>query len=174
MAYRNKTFVSFASEDLHYYRLMCAWRANEHIEFDFLDAHDINTARDTSTPDTIKRRLTERLSNTKQVVMLVGDVTRAKAGKASSFIYHEVETIRRLALPVIFANLNKGRQVQTNRIPERLVDRYTMSVSFGPSIIKFALDDFPDKYHANLTAAGTAQKTGGYHYLDSVYTRLGL
>ena len=54
MAYRNKTFVSFASEDIDYYRIMCAWRKNEHIEFDFHDAHDLNVALDTSRPDTIR------------------------------------------------------------------------------------------------------------------------
>lgn len=87
MAYRNKTFVSFASEDLHYYRLMQAWKKNEKIDFNFYDAHDLNTALDTSKPETIRRRLRERFSNTKQVVLLVGDKTRSKAGNSKSFIY---------------------------------------------------------------------------------------
>jgi hypothetical protein len=59
MAYRNKTFVSFASEDINYYRLMQAWKANEHIDFNFYDAHDLNTALDSSQQDTIERRLSE-------------------------------------------------------------------------------------------------------------------
>jgi hypothetical protein len=63
MAYRNKTFVSFDSEDIHAYRLMQAWKANDNIDFDFHDAHDLNTARDTSEPETIERRLSERLSS---------------------------------------------------------------------------------------------------------------
>jgi hypothetical protein len=174
MAYRNKTFVSFASEDLHYYRLMCAWKENEKIDFDFLDAHDINIARDTSSADTINRRLTERLSNTKQVVMLVGDVTRSKAARLSSFLHHEVETIMRLDIPVIFANVNKSRRADTNRIPAALASRYSMSVAFGPKIIQFALDDFPPKYVSNLTASLGSRKTGPYYYEDSVYSRLGL
>lgn len=62
MAYRNKTFVSFASEDIRSYRLMEAWRSNRNIEFDFHDAHDLNTARDTSDAETIRRRLRERLA----------------------------------------------------------------------------------------------------------------
>jgi hypothetical protein len=72
MAYRNKTFVSFASEDLSSYRLMTAWKANKNIEFNFIDAHDLNTALDTSQPETIRRRLRERVTNTKQVVLLLG------------------------------------------------------------------------------------------------------
>lgn len=170
MAYRNKTFVSFASEDLHYYRLMCAWKANERIEFDFVDAHDINVARDTSTPETIKRRLSERLANTKQVVLLVGDEARAKAARPSSFLYHEVNTIQQLDIPVIFANLNKSRQAQIARIPAALVNRYTISVPFGPKPIKFALDDFPDTYRANLSASAVTRKNTPHCYLDSVYT----
>jgi hypothetical protein len=174
MAYRNKTFVSFASEDLNYYRLMCAWKQNEHIDFDFLDAHDINTARDPSTPETINRRLSERLANTKQVVMLIGDVTRAKAGRSSSFIYHEVATIIRLDLPVIFANLNKSRSADTARIPALLTGRYSISVPFGPKIIKYALDDFPPKYEANRKAPASSKKSTPHHYVDSVYKDLAL
>lgn len=57
MSYRNKTYVAFASEDIHNYRLMTAWKASKNIDFDFTNAHDIYAARDTSTADTIKRRL---------------------------------------------------------------------------------------------------------------------
>jgi hypothetical protein len=39
MSYRNKTYVAFASEDIKQYWLMKAWRENEHIEFEFFDAH---------------------------------------------------------------------------------------------------------------------------------------
>lgn len=174
MAYRNKTFVSFASEDLHYYRLMCAWKANERIDFDFLDAHDINTARDTSTPETIKRRLSERLANTKQVVMLIGDATRAKAARDTSFLYHEVNTIQQLEIPVIFANVNKSRVAEVARLPAKLINRYTMSVAFGPKAIKFALDDFPDAYRANLSAPAATRKNNPHYYWDSVYAEQGL
>ena len=52
MAYRNKVFVSFdGDKDIHYYRLMRAWKQNDNTSFDFLDAHDINTALDTSTEE---------------------------------------------------------------------------------------------------------------------------
>ncbi len=57
---------------------MTAWNSKRKIEFNFHDAHDLNTALDTSTPETIKRRLRERLVNTKQVLLLIGDETKAK------------------------------------------------------------------------------------------------
>jgi antiphage defense system Thoeris ThsB-like protein len=174
MAYRNKTFVSFASEDIHFYRLMCAWRVNKRIEFDFYDAHDINVARDSSQADTINRRLRERLGNTKQVVMLIGDVTRRKAANPNSFVYYEARTILRLGLPVIFANVNRSRVAQPGRIPEVLLDPYTISTSFGPTILKYALDEFPDDYAANSRLPEYKQKKGTYQYNQYVYEGLGL
>src|SRR5690606_6853185 len=49
MAYRNKTYIAFDGDsDIRYYRLMKAWSANEHFDFEFHDAHDLNTARDSS------------------------------------------------------------------------------------------------------------------------------
>ena len=169
MAYRNKTFVSFASEDINYYRMMQAWKANEHIDFDFHDAHDINTALDTSQRDTIERRLTERLANTKQVVMLIGDGTRRKAGDGNSFVHHEVTVIKRLRLPVVFANLNQSRTVEKDRLPSALIDQYSISVSFQPKIIKYALDEYIDGYSANFSS-----RSGPYQYASKVYADLGL
>jgi MTH538 TIR-like domain (DUF1863) len=169
MAYRNKTFVSFASEDIAYYRLMTAWRQNQHIEFDFHNAHDLNNALDTSQPETIRRRLRERLSNTKQVVMLLGDDTRRVAGRSARFLYYEVEVISRLELPVVFANLNKSRDAQTHRMPAALESAYTLSVSFQPAIIKKALDDWVERY-----PAGKLSNSGPHFYKASVYTNLGL
>ncbi len=169
MAYRNKTFVSFASEDIGYYRSMTAWRRNENIDFNFHDAHDLNTALDTSQPETIRRRLRERLANTKHVVLLVGDHTRAVARKPSRFLHYEVETIDRLELPVVFANLNGSRHAETNRMPERLLAAYTLSVSFQAAIIKYALDDWAERYRRDR-----ASKTGPYFYKPQVYRQLGL
>jgi len=52
MAYRNKTYVAFDGDydegDMWAYRIMQAWNASEHIDFNFYNAHDINSARDTS------------------------------------------------------------------------------------------------------------------------------
>jgi hypothetical protein len=169
MAYRNKTFVSFASEDIAHYRLMTAWHANPRFDFRFQDAHDLNTALDTSQPETIRRRLRERLANTRQVVMLLGRQTRAVAGRTSRFLYYEVEVIDRLELPVVFVNLNGSRDAESARMPVRLETNYTLSVSFQPSIIKEALDDWVERFPRERRT-----KSGSYSYENSVYKRLGL
>jgi hypothetical protein len=172
MAYRNKTFVSFASEDIHYYRLMCAWKENEKIDFDFHDAHGINVARDSSQAETINRRLGERLENTKQVVMLIGDATRRKAADPNTFVYYEARKILKLRLPVVFANVNGSREAQRNRIPEILLEQYSMSVGFGPKIVKYALDNFPENFATNGGLPEEKQRKGLYYYKESVYDSL--
>jgi len=174
MAYRNKTFISFASEDIHYYRLMCAWRVNTKFEFDFYDAHDINVARDSSQAATINRRLRERLVNTKQVIMLIGDDTRRKAANPNTFVYYEARTILSLGLPIIFANVNRSRVSQTHRIPEILLEPYTMSTSFGPYILRYALDNFPNDFAENQRLSEINRKKKAYHYKESIYESLGL
>lgn len=74
MPYRNKVFVSFDGDtDIHYYRLMRAWKQSDHTDFNFYDAHDLTQARDTSSDETIKRSLSSRIS---------GSWTRRSAGRA--------------------------------------------------------------------------------------------
>lgn len=58
MAYRNKTYVCFDGDtDMRYYNLMKAWKQNDNTEFNFYDAHDLNSARDTSLEQSIKNQL---------------------------------------------------------------------------------------------------------------------
>lgn len=173
MAYRNKTYVAFASEDISSYRLMTAWQENENIDFNFLDAHSLNVALDTSQPDTIRTRLRERLANTKQSVVLISNTTKRKAADPDSFLYYEIEAIAKLGLPVVFANLDGSRTVLTSKLPAKLASPYyTMSVSFQPKIIQYALDDYVSKFSSNAQAS--TPREGAYYYKDSVYDKLGL
>lgn len=169
MSYRNKTYVAFASEDIHNYRLMEAWRDNDKIDFNFYDAHDLVTALDTSQPETIRRRLRERLNNTKQVIFLGSAKGKSKAGDGRSFLYYEIETIVKLNLPVVIANLNGDRRIDKAVIPELFLneDYYTESVSFQPAIIEYALDNY-------APAFPTSDKTGPHSYKTSVYEQLGI
>lgn len=169
MSYRNKTYVAFASEDIKLYRLMEAWRDNENIDFQFYDAHDLFISRDTSRPETIKRNLRDRMKNAKQVVLLGSPHAKRKGGDGTSFLAHEVRVMMEFKLPVVIANLDGGRIVDSSHIPRPLLDSdyYTMSVSFQPKIIKFALDDYAAEF------SGSA-KVGAYHYKPAVYGRLGL
>lgn len=173
MAYRNKTYVAFASEDISSYRLMTAWRENERIDFNFLDAHSLNVALDTSQRDTIRARLRERLANTKQSVVLISSTTKRKAADPNSFLYYEIEVIDKLNLPVVFVNIDGSRRILTSKLPTKLAHPYyTISVSFQPKIIQHALDDYVTEFNSNAQAS--TPRIGPHYYKDSVYEKLGL
>ncbi len=77
MAYRNKTYICFdGDKDMAYYRLMTAWNANDGFSLNFANAHDLNSARDTSNEESIKRQLRERFSNSKLFIVLIGESTK--------------------------------------------------------------------------------------------------
>jgi hypothetical protein len=169
VSYRNKTYVAFASEDIKSYWLMEAWRDNQNIDFDFYDAHDLYKARDTSTDETIKRRLRERMNNAKQFVLLGSAKARRKGGDGTSFLAYEVETMLKLKLPIVVANLDGGRLIDETVIPQPVLDAkyYTVSVSFQPKIIKYALDEYAPKF-------ATSKKVGPHYYPAKIYEDLDL
>src|SRR5438874_2728189 len=145
MSYRNKTYIAFdGTKDMRYYTTMLMWKANENIDFDFYNAHDLNSARDSSQEESIKRQLRERMQNAKQFILLVGESTRY----LTKFVQWELEYARKLDLPMIVSNLNDVREYDSSRCPSWVVDTEssTVHISFGKDIIKYALDNFPDWY----------------------------
>ena len=79
MAYRNKTYICFdADNDMKYYNLMKAWKENDNIAFNFHNAHEINNLRDGSSEGQIKKKLRERLKDTKVLVLLIGEKMNQK------------------------------------------------------------------------------------------------
>ena len=167
MAYRNKVFISFDGDnDIHYYRLMRAWKQNDRTDFNFFDAHDINTARDTSFETTIKRRLQERLANAKVFVSLIGTDTRY----LYKFVRWELEQGIRLGLPMIGVNLNGMRSQDLDRCPPVIRNELAAYVSFQPAILQYALENWPSEFQ-RLRTGGIS---GPRYYTDDVYRRLGL
>lgn len=167
MSYRNKTYVAFASENIHLYRLMEAWRENKKIDFNFYDAHDLFISRDTSQPETIKRNLHQRMSNAKQVVLIGTPEAKKKGGDGASFLAYEVAAMMEFDLPVVVANHDGDKLVDKNFIPKPLLDAdyYTLSVAFSQGIIKFALDNYAEAFGSN-------GKSGPHYYKQDVYDKL--
>ena len=167
MPYRNKTYVCFdGNTDIHYYNLMKAWKQNDGISFNFFDAHDLNTARDTSLRDSIRAQLRQRLLNSKILVVLIGESTRY----LYKFVRWEMEQALDLAIPIIGVNLNNRRSVDSTRCPPIIRDELVIHVSFKAAILQHALEHWPDR-HRQLVAR---HESGPYRYKDSVYGRLGL
>ncbi len=169
MSYRNKTYVAFASEDIRSYRLMEAWRENQNIAFDFFDAHDLFVSRDTSSRETIRRNLRERMKNAKQIVLLGSAFAKRKGSDGTSFLAHEVALTVGFGLPVVVANLDGDRAIDHDFIPKPFseVDYYSLSVSFQPAIIKYALDHYAPQFAASANR-------GAHYYKDDIYRKVGL
>ncbi len=85
MAYRNGTNIAFhangtnfpINSDIKYYNLIKAWCNKTDDCFNIVNSHEKNAAvRDTSSKETLKRRLRERLNNSKNMLLIVGETTK--------------------------------------------------------------------------------------------------
>ena len=73
MAYRTRTYLAGDwDHDKNAIDTLYWWKENKHLNFDFLDAHELRDARDTSLICTIKRSLKDRLDHSKNFVLIVG------------------------------------------------------------------------------------------------------
>jgi hypothetical protein len=167
MPYRNKLYVAFdGDEDMAYYRTLLMWKANENIDFDFYNAHDLYPARDSSLSDSIKAQLHQRMLNSKVMLLLVG----ARTKYLRVFVPYEIRLARRLDIPLVVANINRLRDYDPTRCPSAVTENEinTVHISFEAKIIKHALDHFPDEYR---TITRPSSKLA---YPASVYRSLGL
>lgn len=166
MVYRNKLYIAFDGDnDMDYYRTLQMWKANQSIDFNFYNAHDLNTARDGSLSDSIKAQLRERMYNSKTMLLLVGANTRY----LRLFVPYEIKLARKLDIPIIVVNLNKKRDYDDARCPSTVKDMVTtVSVSFELGIIRHALSQFPSWYMINKRLSHKLA------YPASVYRGLGL
>lgn len=85
MTYRNGTYIAFHAEgnpdptasDIRYYRMIKAWHEHGAIEFRFINSHEKASAvRDTSRKETLRRSLVERLRNSRNMLLIIGNTTR--------------------------------------------------------------------------------------------------
>ncbi|TDR95475.1 TIR domain-containing protein [Enterovirga rhinocerotis] len=166
MSYRNKTYICFdGHEDMHYYRLMTAWKAHDGNTFNFHDAHDLNSARDTSTEESIKRQLRVRFANSKLLIVLIGEKTK----NLYRFVRWEMEVALNLGLPIIGINLNGSRK-RDGLCPPIIRDELVIYTTFNPKIIEHAMANWPDQ-HDDLKRKGIVDF---YHYTDETYKGFGL
>jgi MTH538 TIR-like domain (DUF1863) len=167
VSHRDRTYVVFdGDEDIWAYGYMKGWRANENVDFDFVDAHDLNplTALATDEPY-IKAVLRDRLKASKQVVVLVGENTK----NLYKFVRWEIEVALELQLPIIVVNLNDRRALDADRCPAILRDEDVVHIAFKLAIIRYALDRFPGERR------GRGNQNGGPRFYDNdLYTQLGL
>lgn len=165
MARRTRTYVAFdADSDIHYYRLMQAWKANDGVEFDFNNAHDLTTIRPDSGEEAIKRSLRERMNNSKIFVLLVGEQTKY----LRKYVPWEIEIAQKADLPIIVVNLNKKREMDAQLCPTALQGALAVHIPYGMDIMQYALDNWPAS-HARYRGEG---KAGAFIYTAQTYDQL--
>ncbi|KAA8371118.1 molecular chaperone Tir [Leuconostoc carnosum] len=166
MAYRNKVYVAFdGDEDMSYYRMLTAWAANTHNDFELNNAHDLNKAYDSSSEESIKRQLRSRFANSKLFIILVGQHTK----NLRKFVKWEIETAIRLEIPIIAVNLNGKRQAD-NLMPTLLLNNLSLVIPYKEVAIKHAMDLWPDADKVHRHNNEMTQ----FHYNDRVYEQLGI
>ena len=151
-----KTFVGFSSTDIHYYRLMLAWKENEHIDFNFANcqlAQEINSEDEAY----IKRKCRERIDLAGTFAVLIGQDTRSK----HKYVRWEMEVALEKKCRIIGINLDGSRQMVQETCPPIIRDVGAVFVPFSPKIVGYALENYK------------MQGKGNWHYKDDVYKQLG-
>jgi hypothetical protein len=134
--YKNKIYVAFdADNDIGWYRLLQAWSANMKIPFGLNDAHQINNIMPYSNESTIKRKLMERLKNSKIFMILVGEQTKY----LYKYVRWEIVMAIKLKLPIIVVNLNQRHYFDFFNCPPILRNVEAQHISFNLLFIQAAL-----------------------------------
>ncbi|WP_072038657.1 TIR domain-containing protein [Plesiomonas shigelloides] len=131
MANRTGTYIGFdglgetdpTKSDFRYYATMQAWSAGKNIDFKFVNSHDKSYAvRDTSLRSTLETRIRERLSASKNCIIILSDDTR----KSGSMLSYEIEkAVDLYNIPLICAYIG----YETVCDPESLSNRWPDSLS---------------------------------------------
>ncbi|MFP5039940.1 TIR domain-containing protein [Parasediminibacterium sp. JCM 36343] len=163
----NTCYACFDGDnDIHYYRLMQAWHANQKFAFTFVNAHDITQARDTSSEQTIKRSLRTRLNASDVFLVLIGESTK----NLYRFVRWEMEIALEMGIPIIAVNLDGSKSINMDLCPPIIRNELVIHIPFGHKIIDYAIQNWPVSYK-NLNSK---DKSGPYIYPKSIYDELGL
>lgn len=109
MAYRNGTYIAFhandtpnpTESDMKYYNTLRMWKVREDNDFNFINSHEkTGSVRDTSLRETLKRSLRERLNNSKNMILIIGDTTKLDTDWVPFEIEHAIDVCK---IPIIAA-----------------------------------------------------------------------
>lgn len=151
-----RTFVGFSSTDINYYRLMLAWKANEHIDFNFTNCQ-LDQEINSDDEGYIKRKCRERIDMAGTFAILIGQDTRTK----HKYVKWEMEVAIEKGCRMIGINLDGSRKVVDATCPPIIRNIGAIFVPFSPKIVAYALANY--KMHPN----------DDYHYKDLIYSQLG-
>ena len=151
-----RTFIGFSSTDIHYYRLMLAWKENERIDFNFTNcqlAQEINSENESY----IKRKCRERIGMSGTFAVLIGQATRSK----HKYVRWEMEVALEKGCRIIGINLDGSRTMNPVTCPPIINNIGAIFIPFSPKIVAYTLENYQMKDAKNWV------------YKDDVYKQLG-
>ena len=176
MAYRNGTYVAFHAQgtnlpgksDMDYYNLMKAWSAKTDDDFTMINSHEkVCSVRDTSKKTTLRASLQERLRNSKNMVLIIGETTRLD----TDWVPFEIEqAVDNYGIPIIATYTDYSPILTPRELrplwPKALADRINdktarvIHIPFKKAPLLDAIDQFN---HNNLPKGSLS------HYSDEAY-----
>lgn len=153
-----RTFVGFSSTDIHNYRLMQAWKKNEHIDFNFTDCQ-LSSELNSKSEEYIKRKCRERINMAGKYVLLIGKDTKSK----HKYVRWEAEVAIEKGCTIIGVNLDGSRCINKDTCPPIIRDIGAIFTSFSPKIIGYAIENY-----------SMQDNDRNYFYKDDVYKQRGL
>jgi hypothetical protein len=169
MGYQDPTYVIFdGDEDKWAYGFMKGWKKNKNVDFDFRDAHDLDTMTGRAqSEDYLKGKLRERMKQAAAVLELVGKKTK----NLYRFVRWELDLALELRWPIIVVNLNNKREIDRDLCPPIIREHCIVHVPFKLEAIKHALDNWPAQFRRlNILE----KNKGPRSYSADVYRSLGL
>ncbi|WP_316168192.1 MULTISPECIES: TIR domain-containing protein [unclassified Bradyrhizobium] len=154
-------YVAFDGDnDKWAYGFMKGWKTNNRVDFDFEDAHDLDTMTSRAQNEAyVKAALKQRMTKSDALVVIVGDATK----NLYKFVRWEIELALELGLPIIVANLNNKTKMDEDLCPAILRKECAIHIPFKKEAIKHALETFP----AAFRRFNAQEKEAGWRYYDN-------
>lgn len=181
MTYRSGTYVAFYAQDtsdptesdMKYYNTLRMWDANKDFDFSFVNSHEKSRAvRDSSTKATLEQVLKERLRNSKNMILIIGQTTKYDHDWVPMEIAYSIDDCQ---IPVIAAYPDYDSILAPDQLsslwPKALADRISdksarvIHIPFKKEPIKAAIKQFD---HENLPSGALV------YYTRETYVKWGL
>lgn len=180
MAYRNGTYVAFdgggdtdiTSGDIRYFNLLKAWKESNDVDFDFSDSHQKTyQVCDESKLETLRNRLSERINNSKNIILILSDETKIN----NKNLNWEIEKAYKCGLPFIVAypNYKKIQKPSSHKNvwPSKLKDLIEAK-KIKCIHIPFKKDPILDAINQFSVVTKKYPKTSLSYYSDEAYKTL--
>jgi hypothetical protein len=181
MPNRTGTYVAFhaagttdpTASDIKYYNMLKAWHANDNIEFRLTNSHEKTAAvRDSSSRLTLINRLKERLRASKNMLLIITDITRQDTDCVPFEIGYAIDTCQ---IPIIACYPDYSSVCNPAALRPLWPEAFSQRIdNWSARVIHIGFSRLP-VLAAITTYSPTNQPEGSQvYYLPETYRRWGL